>query len=1765
MGSSQKDPRNPETTATKERPENKAEVPKGQKTDSLEDLKKKAEKLKSDPNNKAAEAIRKLKGDLETVKQMEGLTALNQALVSVLTKLAKDGADIAKIKTTKALELAVTTSGIKLSLPEAAAVENLDQIASKSGPTAREIKNSWPDRVKAAQEGSKGWGEKYKEQLEKNPTATIALTVAGAAGIYLTFQWLTTIAKRSAAGAKAGEDRETSWFKKEIMIPLAIMAAGAVIGKDQLKKLLAECGIDYFKVEDKIKKGEEFTKDEQKKLKKGAKKIQDKINENKKRRADKNGVSVTPSTGYEEPEPVPGALETEEDKLREFGEDLLVNENQAEKLEGGMYLIITGERKTYFRFNGDEGRWEWASEWQKRDDKWAAVGTDYYKDKKKYEKANEISHKLAVGTEKNGEQRPTALPPALEDKIEKNAFDVVKNTFVALYFKGRRGIDNAKKKQFKTAINYLSDKKVSEIVKIYEAHKTSRSIPKPALPSVKNDISEKNLFLLAEALVRFSKFAQLGGREKTDWTVKQMFESLHKHPMLDRLGGLTAVIETALNKGDYGDALKAFSASGADYIKKHGRSVITRLNEELKINPETLESGEEKEAYFTLLGYLLAGAMVATDPQEAIDNRLIPHSELKKYPEAIKMATLFFTRVQKRTPDVLKKAHDRFGLEVGDKNWLKDGADFKRFTFAGACELLTLETSLRGESDWATDLVILNVLLRNCEVKARENYIGNLVKAVAKDSSQINLPAIRNLKEYLVMAAKAAGNYFAGWTVTLMNNLHGYIEDRPGAKEKTSKEMAEQMKTDFIVSFGDEMVGTGLEISETALATIISVFGLQDDILDIENGKEFLELIRLKGGKVGYFEGLYDSGTIVIDTGYQIFLARPGKTLKETARSTLEFSGDGAADAVKIWLSSSSFFVAWGGVYGFCRPAATRYGRLQFALVDRLKNAGIGAAKGLTYPARYPYKFARAVKRGAHTVIATTEGAKAVKRGTVEGGRRVINWSRDIYRHRALPGQNVQNMVITGERLKYHASKKSTGLAPGILEDEWIVWKKLKMAKAHVGRAWDTTKGLASAKTRTNTIRNLTAGDFHRRMSAKLSLRFVDQYNSFFDKGLVRVAELTEDRLKELIELQEHFERFLTNVKNNPSALDDIARLVSENKTKELKKILKALELNGHEIPALIERMSNPKKARQIVAQLRKGIGLVDTAATRVGLVGKTLQMARERLSPRTAAEKARSFGKTKTALSRAGKDLARSQKRIASAKKEIARLTEKLATKPKDAALVRRNLEAAKGVLESARISAERLKVHKHALQWVKEAERELSLLKDAKLIAQKETEIRNATKLAESTLEESSKGTQALIKSLENSKAIRSATGLKWLEVLKIANNEAIVLETSARFGKVAKNAKQAKDVATAFAKTPEAIKAINNAIQKAKDVGKATDALEAVKTSFWRFRSVADPRVAKATANLEKATKAAKTASDAAKGLTTAPGAVRAIDKATKAARKSAEALVKTQKARKVAKATKETASAARKGFLTVAEATSLSTKISTVASKGGKIMKFVRIGGRVFIVLDAVISVYDVYDQACELGKILSNEYVETGSIRKAMDKISKHTGTHAEAQRLKEEKENQGILHEKNIKNKLRGARNLAVKLKSHASSYGISRRTESGDSTFDWLWSGAGGVLSEMTGTPTIMRGIYGSDYDKLKEAEDMLIRTNTKQGREILTQLSAIKNQTEEVTKTIEALKSSIRLSRKAMNTDKPCSDAEIDGLGKQIRQAQASARKKS
>ena len=1402
----------PTVTQARESAEQAAESREAgkKKPQGIDRFRRQADRLKAYPNLSKIELIERLDGNSPTVEQLErqyargeiseevlkqhreAMTALEQALGRVLVKLAKKGTDISKIDTTEELELAVTTSGIKLDPTEAAAVENLNRIAGpETGPTAKKIREGWPERNEAAQltagRGITDIDDKAIDWIKKNPLATAAFAIVGVAGLYFSYQAIKTYRakKKAKETGKKPEGKETSWFKKEIMYPLAIALLAGIGGKyltqAEVRAILAKYGLAGVDIQNRAASGTPPSADEANRMRGAGRAIQDRINENR-RQADQAAASGGGTTGAdtaggghegagpvlesEEGETAPPAPseETEEPtewELLSFGHDLLIKEG-AEKLADNTYLYLTGETKTFFRFYN--GEWQWASEKQKSEDDWKPTGAHWYLDKAKYAKANRLSEKLAAGPESaeaTSGRIPTEISAEIAEKYQEEAFDVVKNSFIALYFNGHREIKNPEKNDFRATINDLAEVHISKIIATYEQYKNERSIPKSAL-SVKTNISEKHLFLLVEGLVRFSKFAQVGSRKEKDPTVKKMLETLHEHPALAKLEGLDSLFNAALQKGNFHEALQVLGTSSLEHIKKYGKSIITRLNEELGIDMTELnreENKKEKEVYFRLIGYMFRDTKAMTDPQATIDNQLRAHEELREHTLAIKKVKEFLTAVQERTPALYEKAQKRFELPGHEEKWLRKGLPLERLTLSSACELLTLEAALEDEGEWATDLIALNVLLRDCEVSAKNKYIGHLASAFLDESIDIKLPAIKNLKKYAKRAAEAAGLNFSNWILDLAEKLDSFSEDRPG--NKPSAQMAEQMKTSPILSFGREGLGTGLEITSSALAVIIATLGLQDEIADCENGEEFLALVRLKGGNVGYYEGyegLGQAGLIVINTGWNIFVARPGKTLIETFRAASDFSGQGLIDGAKIWISSSAFFVGLGGTIGFLKPARTPYGALRFAPTSRLLNAIKGAGRGLTYPYKAPLMAARAAKRTIHTVAAGAEGTKAAARGAIDSGRRVLNWSRDVIHYHSLPGQNVENLMMTGNRLRYHFGMVANELSPGISKrDSWLI-RKGKMARARATRAYRTTRGLFTQPG--TTLRMLVSGDFHRMMSEKFAIRFVRQYNDFFDEALFEIPEMTSGKLQEVKQLYDRFEgAFLRGLKDNPGRLDELSKLTGKFKgrdlARELAAKLKDYGLTPSEARALAERMSKGK-GEQIISQLRRTVGQMDNVAARTGVI-------RERFRRPTDVERARSFGKTSEAVRQTERNLASLERRISAAEREINTLN-RMRKGPKfkgwDAKLQAR-LDAARKIIADGKAAEAKLQKTLTALRRISEAEdayKAAEAAGNASRMLITGERIRQTTQAAEASFEASNKAFSSV------GKLGKAGTALKW-----------------------------------------------------------------------------------------------------------------------------------------------------------------------------------------------------------------------------------------------------------------------------------------------------------------------------------------------------------------------------------------------------------------
>ena len=298
MANPTQDPRRPETaTATAERPKSEAEAKEAERKLSIPELEDRAEKLKSDPNFKAAEAISELKGSLEPVQQLDGIAALNQALMSILVKLRKAGVDVSDIGDTANLEKKVNDAKkqgkIKLDTPEEVAMQNVNRVIKEGGPTAKEVRDNWGELKENSEEASKGWGSKAFDTWKEHPVAISALLIGGAFTAYFTAEAMATYVKKTLPFTAKKDDKRNKWLRGGILAPggialaCGIIAAGAFLGEKRLKRILAMIGLSSDDVKDmkeKVEKGEEFTEEQKDKLEKGKDRVAEAVEEESKKR-----------------------------------------------------------------------------------------------------------------------------------------------------------------------------------------------------------------------------------------------------------------------------------------------------------------------------------------------------------------------------------------------------------------------------------------------------------------------------------------------------------------------------------------------------------------------------------------------------------------------------------------------------------------------------------------------------------------------------------------------------------------------------------------------------------------------------------------------------------------------------------------------------------------------------------------------------------------------------------------------------------------------------------------------------------------------------------------------------------------------------------------------------------------------------------------------------------------------------------------------------------------------------------------------------------------------------------------------------------------------------------------------------------------------------------------------------------------------------------------------------------------------------------------
>lgn len=1361
---------NKSLTESKERQKKDIEK-KPQKKEELtfEELKKKKEELQASEQLEVMDAICSVRGDVSLSKQENGLWHFNKAITSVLEKLARAGANISGIKKTSDLEreinIAKKAGKIELDKPEETAVQNIDRIICEPkpdypGPTAKEIKDSWGERIEVAQEASKGWTSKYMDYWKSNPGGTAAATAA-AIGVAGTVGYLGYVGIKSLFGIGASEKGKNTWFKTIFLAPVAATLIGGYFGKEVGKKVVgqmfADAGLDIFDVNKKAREGK-LTKTDKKRLDKVGKKMGE-IVEEKQREAEEKASAAAPEVPeHEDPEVLESKAEVETRELREFGEKLLDVEG-AEELADKTHLIMTGKSKTYFRFNKEKSKWQWASATQKKESKWVDTGKDKYKDTK-FKEVNDISDSLARGTDvvegkglevagKNSEVTKRGA-----EALKIGRYPTAKKIFLGLYFNPRY-TDPA---IYDQTIDNISHVKLKKIRGLVDKHKGSRKIPKSALPSIKSGITEEKLFKMLEHMLKFSKF----GHVTEDMTVWAMFEAVANNPFTDQLGSMNQRIMEALKDGDFEDALKSLAFKSAEIISKQAKEMVERLDNVLGIDVNKL-SKDEKEVYRQIQVLLMTNpTFTKLEPKDAIDNVLKTNKKFKEYPKAVELALKFFAEVKKRTPAILERVVKKFeikkeGLPI---NYLRAGVNMDNLRFFNACELVLLDKAIESEGDQATDLVILGVLMRSfTKPYLKGPYIGLIGDELTKDVPSISIPGLKALKPYFEKAARVAGSYFGYKALDFFQELSPLVTQHP--TKKSHEEMAEAFKGRSIETIvfapTKEAVGTGLELTTDALAAIVLAFpGVQDNLAACDTGKEFLDLIRVNGGRISAFKDRDGALGILIDTGYEIFLARPGAIVWESAKS---FAEGELGDAAQIWIGGSSFFVGANAMRGFVQraPAADGSGKTLYSLRSRALNAIRYGARALKYPIKAPRM---ALGAAVHTTKGLAMGKEAIgsmARAPLRSGKRSLNWTRDILKYRRLPGQNIENMVDTGRLLEKHFGAAKTASA--------TVEKADIMARAK--RAYRTAEDLVARPS--ETWKRLTAGDWHWGMAKKYAERLGKQHNDLFgfaeSEGFKLNELVTHGKLQEVIRANERLTNFLEEVQKDPKVLEKIREASKELKPKELQSeirtILKDMRvdegLSKKEIEALAGRIKNEKTARQITGQIERAAARhTALEAIKPGMTAKLVDRLRGAAAKAAAAgpkAKAVLKGSTETqeVLKTAQKNLKNTQRQIATARDEI-RTIDGLRARSRDLKKLKsleKRLATARQMLADAKSAQSELKYHIHALRWVAEAEDGLSAAKLAKAgraIANSKSELVAARRLAAETLENSGKAMESV-----------------------------------------------------------------------------------------------------------------------------------------------------------------------------------------------------------------------------------------------------------------------------------------------------------------------------------------------------------------------------------------------------------------------------------
>lgn len=1281
------------------------------------------EKLKLNEHEQVAASICALDGSKETFRQLEGLTALDTAIVKLLAELGEKGFDLEALKYKKIdvnyLRDEADSHGIDLEkdeyLPQKVALEKLDQIIGQSGPTSTEVRKGWQDIIKTAQEANKGWTSKSWEYAKKNPGGTMLLMACGAFGIYATYNLARWALKDEEADKKDGKKNH---FGKKALAAASLsvlsLFLGKFLGKTAVDKILAAAGLDSDEIEDELKeRGGDLSDKTKAKI--------DKAGPKAKAAIDQVRIEAGyPPLGTEEV----GDKDMEEMELQEFGESLLLK-NNAHKLDDGTYLITTGERETYFRF--ENGKWQWASEWQKRDDKWAAVGTSMYKDTKTFAKVNNISERLVGGAvspvAKNKELLEATETISEEARQKSIRYTLVSHTITEFYCLADRERFNKIKPQILGAFEWMHKIHLSKILDAYKNAKTGgRKIPLDTLNINKSASTNEEALFHACAIVNvaFEESGRIGNKPDSEQKLEDFFNQLGKDPTLEVSNKVQNSIAKKMREmhiSSYGDLLdakeKVFDDKTIDEIfETNKEKFVEHLAHRYGIAMEDFGK-KEKTDFLFIIASLYGESSALKQSIVAIEKFSTNRGANLKVTKATKK---FVESLQKEVIEqggILDKCIGRYDIEKPNstkynhvlKRYLKpELLHFKDgFQMALLSDGIHFDKSSKYESvgqakDITMIYLMVNILKHRSHNKAYPLYVGNVINLAS--STDVDLGINVNFKFITP--------YFKSLFGALMKNAKSWLERQRDIFEaledmNTNPDKIKQLAKMDIIDFVSDTARSGARGAyQIPKDLVLALYGEFPDAFNNQTtGEDVLKMILSLGGVVTYPAGI-KQGAGLVYLGGKYYFIKPIGILWDTAKALLT---EGPGTSAKTYILGTSSFVVLGAGVGSVRAA--------FSHVSMLRGALRGTGRGLIAPFSMPaaaYRQLRGVSRASRYL-----------------------WNAKQFR-------TVANLEMTGNYF-LHYNDLITKESSGILQ-KFKGWRKRPDLQA----------------------RKLIFHDIYDGMRLRWAHYFSINYNDFYGldpelpiKGVTGESLSPIGITDKVLYKHKNFEQMVNRMNEVLENMRQIENMDSLSETKLFAKF-KEFGLHGTEINTLkakSERMGFEKFRNALSKDLKLG-----TKAKGPGLLARL----RERLRKPTGTESVRSFGKASEALKNTQKELAAVQRRVAAAEKEIG-LLNRMRKGPKfkqwDSKLQAR-LDTARQIIADGKAAEAKLNRTIEALVGVRKAEAAIDVAKKASetgtISSKYLKELISAQDSAEDALSASSKATKNI------GKLGKAGSILKW-----------------------------------------------------------------------------------------------------------------------------------------------------------------------------------------------------------------------------------------------------------------------------------------------------------------------------------------------------------------------------------------------------------------